>query len=521
MSRSTRPSSTSFPERYATPPSLDSAARTLEQSFGASRVVDRVICDRGLCRADGDDGRARVDPSGRTRLADDDGALRVDPCDPGLHRQSVARRERGARLARSLCGRRRRARGRVRNGRRRALTDRCSGPRRRAGDLSPCGVRDAVRPPADPIDRAIARALGITLFFLAVALGLGYAQSLSLERGTPVAMRLAPVHADLALIGWLSLLVVGVSSRTLRPITGNPARQPALHIAVGTAGVLGVVVSSLGLLWNAVALIWGGAAILAVALLLYVAQVIRIFSGLQNPHRPPQAFALASVGWLIVGGYLGMSAAFGRPAGTAFIFVALVGWIGQMVVAHIHHIGIRLIATIVRGDEDETRPIELLDGRLSWPCFVLFQSAVAAGTVGLLGASARAIEVAGLCGIVGWTLMSANLILAWRNAHRPATIVLVSPPASTAAVAAPEAARVEAARVETAAATPIAAATGIEAAARITPTAAGRIAHVGLTGIGLPALRVLRRIRILCGDDPGTPDVSAAPAAASAEELVP
>src|SRR5579875_3363077 len=188
MSRSTRPSSTSFPERYATPPSLDSAARTLEQSFGASRVVDRVICDRGLCRADGDDGRARVDPSGRTRLADDDGALRVDPCDPGLHRQSVARRERGARLARSLCGRRRRARGRVRNGRRRALTDRCSGPRRRAGDLSPCGVR------------AIARALGITLFFLAVALGLGYAQSLSLERGTPVAMRLAPVHADLALI---------------------------------------------------------------------------------------------------------------------------------------------------------------------------------------------------------------------------------------------------------------------------------------------------------------------------------
>jgi hypothetical protein len=282
-----------------------------------------------------------------------------------------------------------------------------------------------VPPPADPIDRAIARALGITLFFLAVALGLGYAQSLSLERGTPVAMRLAPVHADLALIGWLSLLVVGVSSRTLRPITGNPARQPALHIAVGTAGVLGVVVSSLGLLWNAVALIWGGAAILAVALLLYVAQVIRIFSGLQNPHRPPQAFALASVGWLIVAGYLGMSAAFGRPAGTAFIFVALVGWIGQMVVAHIHHIGIRLIATIVRGDEDETRPIELLDGRLSWPCFVLFQSAVAAGTVGLLGASARAIEVAGLCGIVGWTLMSANLILAWRNAHRPATIVLV------------------------------------------------------------------------------------------------
>lgn len=49
-----------------------------------------------------------------------------------------------------------------------------------------------------------------------------------------------------------------------------------------------------------------------------------------------------------------------------------------------NHIGIRLIAAMVRGDEDQTRPGELLVSPLSWASFVCFQAAVATGELALM-----------------------------------------------------------------------------------------------------------------------------------------
>jgi hypothetical protein len=63
---------------------------------------------------------------------------------------------------------------------------------------------------------------------------------------------------------------------------------------------------------------------------------------------------------------LSLSVLAGAPWGADAVYVLLIGWIGPMVNGPLCHIGIRLIAAMVRGDEDQTRPGELLVSPLSW-----------------------------------------------------------------------------------------------------------------------------------------------------------
>jgi hypothetical protein len=93
------------------------------------------------------------------------------------------------------------------------------------------------------------------------------------------------------------------------------------------------------------------------------------------------------------------------------------GWVAHMVDAHIFHIGVRLVSTIYRGDDDETRPIELLDPRLAWLSFLLFQFAVAAITAGLLLPSSTACEAGAASGFVAW-LVTMSAMLAARRVAR-------------------------------------------------------------------------------------------------------
>ncbi len=127
--------------------------------------------------------------------------------------------------------------------------------------------------------------------------------------------------------------------------------------------------------------------------------------------------------WMLVTFILGVGALRGSPWGPAFVYVVLMGWLGQMVNAHLHHIGIRLLTTAYRGDEDETRPGELLSGALSWTTFVLFQAAVLTGAVALLVGHWAVLAVAALTGFLGWTAMTANTLYAARRASRPSAVI--------------------------------------------------------------------------------------------------
>ncbi len=138
-------------------------------------------------------------------------------------------------------------------------------------------------------------------------------------------------------------------------------------------------------------------------------------------HRPPQAFLWCAIVWLIVGLGLALATLAGEPFGPAAVYVLLVGWIGQMVNGHLYHIGVRLIATMARGDDDETSPGELLKEPLTWISFITFQIAVACGAGGLLWGEPSMVALAACSGFAGWIVMAVNLALARKCARMPAT----------------------------------------------------------------------------------------------------
>jgi hypothetical protein len=271
------------------------------------------------------------------------------------------------------------------------------------------------------VERAIARALLLTMGALLCAAALGAVLASALAGFAPPALlaTLLPIHATFGLLGWLTVLVIGVSARTIQPIAGLRSPRSWAHIVAGTAQLAGICALVAGFALALPALTWLGAAIASAGLVVYAADIAAILARATVPHRPPQAFIAAAILWLVVGVVLSLATLAGASLGTAAVYLLLVGWIGQMIEAHVHHIGVRLIATMARGDDDETRPEALLASPLSWFAWVAFQCAVAVGAFAFARENAPLLVAAALCGIAGWIAMSANLALARRRAALP------------------------------------------------------------------------------------------------------
>lgn len=269
------------------------------------------------------------------------------------------------------------------------------------------------------VARAVARAFAGTFAFLAVAalMGLGMALVLAGARAPAWIAMLPSAHADLGTLGWLSLLIFGVSMRTFRPILGVQTRLPWMHIVVGLLAVLGVPLLSAGVALGSGALARVGGSLFGLAALGYVSDALDRLRRTDVHHRPPQAFILAALCWLLYALALGAGLMLGQPWQTAYVFALLIGWIGQMVNAHLHHIGVRLIATVYRGEEDETQPGDLLDARLSWSAFTLFQIAIALVCAALLLQRDALLAIGAALGFVAWIAMSANLVRARAQAR--------------------------------------------------------------------------------------------------------
>ena len=87
-----------------------------------------------------------------------------------------------------------------------------------------------------------------------------------------------------------------------------------------------------------------------------------------------------------------------------------------MVNAHLHHIGVRVVATMVAGDDNETRPWELLVPHLSWFAWAAAQTAVAATALGLVAGASAAFLIAGCSGALAVFAMAANALHAAKGA---------------------------------------------------------------------------------------------------------
>jgi hypothetical protein len=265
------------------------------------------------------------------------------------------------------------------------------------------------------VARAVARAFAGTfvLLILTATLGVAFAFALGgrlpagLLAGTPGA------HALLGIGGWLTLLVTGVSARTMGPIAGTRSRFPLLHIGCSCALLIGTLAAALGAALRHPAIEFAGAGLLVLGAVLYAADIFDVLARATVPHRPPQTLMGCAAVWSVVAAALLLASSVGAPLAAAAVYVALMGWIGSAVLAHIHHIGVRVLITTARGEEDETRPGSVLDGRLTWTATGLFQLAVLAGGIAVAWGSAGVLELAALAGFVAFAVLVANLRHAW------------------------------------------------------------------------------------------------------------
>ncbi|MDE2572842.1 MAG: hypothetical protein KGM44_10020 [bacterium] len=288
--------------------------------------------------------------------------------------------------------------------------------------LAALGVAAARAPRTE---RAIARALSGVLVMLAAAAALGVVMALALALGVAhgVLTRGPAIHAHLAGVGWLTILIFGISMQTLGPIAGRRPARRWRHITLGILALLGVLVVSAALAAASGALLWIGALSIACAVVLYLFDLFEALAGARNPHRPPQAFLAAAGLWLALAVALGLGVVAGARWQNAYVYVALVGWLGQIVNGHLHHIPVRLMATMVRGEQDETDPAEVLSAPLSWLAWALAQLAVACGAAALLAGATPLLAFAALCGLAGWCAMLLNASSAYRRLSVPRSTI--------------------------------------------------------------------------------------------------
>ncbi len=271
--------------------------------------------------------------------------------------------------------------------------------------------------------RAIARAFTITFTMLiaTVLLGLSFAYALGGNAPPRLLLGLPGAHALLGLGGWLTLLVFGISARTLGPIAGSRSRYLALHIGSSSSVLVGTLLAAIGAAMGMGGLLIAGAALLLLGALAYAADITDVLRRATVSHRPPQLLMLFAAGWAVVAAALFMASVLGASLPAAAVYAALIGWIGSAVVAHLHHIGVRVVLTQTRGEDDETRPEAVLTAPLTWTTLALYEFAAIIGTVALAGDIATLLRIAAICGFAAFGTMLVNLARAART--QPLSII--------------------------------------------------------------------------------------------------
>ncbi len=264
---------------------------------------------------------------------------------------------------------------------------------------------------SDAAEAVIARAFLLVMLFLAVAAIMGGLLAYGYQNGDARLLRLAPEHGAVAIVGWLTLLTMGVSARTFRPILGSESRWRSVHIASNSLMLLGAVAIPCAFAVGSVVLTQVAFSLTLVGAVAYACDGFDRVRRARTPNRPAHAFIVASLVWLIFSAAVALVGAYELA-----IVCALAGWLGQMINAHLHHIGIRVIATTFAGDDDETRPWQLIDSKLSWTTFVLAQVAVALLVTAVATGASPGFIASGCAGLGAACTLAANIGIAINRA---------------------------------------------------------------------------------------------------------
>lgn len=282
-------------------------------------------------------------------------------------------------------------------------------------------------PPGTKVPFRFAFTVVLCSLLAAALLGLTMAWALAGAPWSHVLVTWPPLHAVLAGGGWLSLLILGVSARTIFPVTGRKRYLLPLHVPISIGYFGGLLILLVGLLpglgpglpgfsWGHVR--WLGLGLVGISSVLYLVDIARVLWKAPNQNRPPQAFVAAALAYFVAAMVLGAGVNAGqRHWQAALAFVVLVGWMGQSVNGYLLHIGIRLMLTMVRGDDDETEPLAVTHPRWSWTSFALFQAAILWGTTVLLTGRGEWLPYAGILGLLGWGWLVGTAVMATRRAQ--------------------------------------------------------------------------------------------------------
>ena len=235
-------------------------------------------------------------------------------------------------------------------------------------------------------------------------------------------------HVHLALVGWVSMSIIGASYRLVPAISlyRLESRLPSrLALGLLNAGLIGLAADAL--LWHRWIPLW--ASLLACGFLCYAYQAKGLLAHWRESDASQAMTMLALAGgatWVA----LGVCLAFGWLPDTiehreAYVFAALIGWVTPFILAQVHKIAPFLVWLHVYSPRDWTPPIEvpkiedITSRRLAWGEFAFMIPAVVFGIAGFLLASQALIRTASVSLLIVATLFLLNTALSLRHLAFP------------------------------------------------------------------------------------------------------
>lgn len=229
------------------------------------------------------------------------------------------------------------------------------------------------------------------------------------------------VHLHLAVLGWLTLLIVTVG-RNLAPMlalapTAPARRWPGNELTVSA----GLWVLVTGIAVSSDALAAAGAAIVAAGLVVFARQIVRVLRTRRLPLEAPLAHMAAGVAFLAQAAVLGALVLAGAVSGsralTAYVVLLLAGWAAGVTLGHL---GKLLSLSLWVWWPPGPRPKqEALYSRRVWMGeAIVFAAGIEAVAAGSLAGSTALVRAGALALTLAALLAAAGATVTWRARAR-------------------------------------------------------------------------------------------------------
>lgn len=246
--------------------------------------------------------------------------------------------------------------------------------------------------PLDSTGRHLALALGYLLALALLGLLLAYDGQRGRVFSDPAGVLIAHVH--LALVGWVSLSIIGVSYRLVAmfSLSHLDSKTPGrLALWLINAGLVGLSADALFLGRRRVGL-W--ACLLAAGYLAYALQMRQLFRDRSRRIDPALAYTLAALAGGFAWTALGLALAFGwlpneTETRAAYVLCALLGWVSPFILGQIHKIipflvWLHIYSRRWKPPAPLPKVADLSSERLAWAELALYVPGAAAAVAGFL-----------------------------------------------------------------------------------------------------------------------------------------